>query len=267
MMFAPPREQNKINQVLGEVAKWMGEAAYSVLQFTDQHVWDLISDTRVPEKDLERQLKFYSVKAENSLVLLDRLLRSPSHEGVTVTRIRKLTEHGWSRNEVTLIVLPTSFFTEDKPSAYLSVLKAQLTQIFNYIKLNPAKKYQHFSKLLTKRLLITNLIASLVLEQSLCMIVNWINEGSQLSERLAFYERIRGISAFLKIEEKPEPTIEELPSNLQPNAGSRKELQKSISRLKQAKTDRTPIAHLLPSENELEYCRSFERKTHKYSLG
>jgi hypothetical protein len=67
------------------------------------------------------------------------------------------------------------------------VAKSQLTQIFNYIKLNPAKKYQHFSKLLTKRLPITNAVASLVLEQSLCMVVNWINETDNLTERLSFY--------------------------------------------------------------------------------
>lgn len=75
-------------------------------------------------------------------------------------------------------MLPEIYFSSKlKTNEYLSIVKSQLTQIFNYIKLNPAKKYQHFSKLLTKRLPITNAIASLVLEESLCMAVNWVNEG------------------------------------------------------------------------------------------
>jgi len=58
------------------------------------------------------------------------------------------------------------------------MVRSQLSQIFNYLKVNTNKKYQHFSKLLTKRLPITNTIASLVLEESLCMVVSWINDGS-----------------------------------------------------------------------------------------
>jgi hypothetical protein len=83
---------------------------------------------------------------------------------------------------------------------YLGVVKSQLTQILNYIKLNPNKKYQHFSKLLTKRLPVTNIIASLILEQSCSLVLNWINGGStsNLSERFSFYEKIRGLSALLK---------------------------------------------------------------------
>lgn len=50
-----------------------------------------------------------------------------------------------------------------KNNDFLGVCKSQLTQIFNYIKLNPANKYQHFSKLVTKRLPVTNIIASIVL--------------------------------------------------------------------------------------------------------
>lgn len=67
-------------------------------------------------------------------------------------------------NELNLIVLPEAYFNNNlKSNDYLSIVKSQLTQIFNYIKLNPKNKYQHFSKLLTKRLPVTNVIASLVL--------------------------------------------------------------------------------------------------------
>lgn len=121
--------------------------------------------------------------------------------------------------------MPEQFFSPaSKSSDYLSIVKSQLTQIFNYIKLNPAKKYQHFSKLLTKRLPATNAIASLVLEKSLCMVVNWINEGSSdcLGERLAFYEKIRGLSAFLKIEENYKPIILDPPFQYNSNTASRK---------------------------------------------
>ena len=33
LLFARPREQEKTTQIIGEIVKWMGEAAYSALQF------------------------------------------------------------------------------------------------------------------------------------------------------------------------------------------------------------------------------------------
>lgn len=88
------------------------------------------------------------------------------------------------------MVLPEAYFSPNlKSNEYLSIVKSQLTQIFNYIKLNPSKKYQHFSKLLTKRLPATNVVASLVLERSCSLVINWMNEGSAetLAERISFY--------------------------------------------------------------------------------
>ena len=87
-------------------------------------------------------------------------------------------------------MLPEAFFNRNlKSNDYLSIFKSQITQIFNYIKLNPKKKYEHFSKLLTKRLPVTNVIASLILEKSCSLVVNWMNEGNpeNLGERVTFY--------------------------------------------------------------------------------
>jgi hypothetical protein len=79
-------------------------------------------------------------------------------------KLRKIGRNELENNEINLIVLPEAFFNRNlKSNDYLSIVKSQLTQIFNYIKLNPKKKYEHFSKLLTKRLPVTNIVASLVL--------------------------------------------------------------------------------------------------------
>lgn len=69
-----------------------------------------------------------------------------------------------SKNEVNLICFPEEFFSPSlKSNDFLALCKSQLSQIFNYIKLNPANKYQHFSKLLTKRMPVTNVLANLIL--------------------------------------------------------------------------------------------------------
>ena len=47
---------------------------------------------------------------------------------------------------------------------------------------------------------------------------------------------------------------------------NKNEKPSKINISKMAKTDRTPIAAFQEDQSELEYCRSFERKTHKYSI-
>jgi hypothetical protein len=101
-----------------------------------------------------------------------------------------------------LLILPPAFHSESKRSNkdYLTTVKSQLTQIFNYIKLNPNQRYQHFSKLLTKRLPATNAIAELILQDSASMVLNWVGEGTpaERKQRLVFYDRIGGISPLLR---------------------------------------------------------------------
>jgi hypothetical protein len=138
---------------------------------------------------------------------------------ISIVKIRKIIKGQPSSNELTLIILPESFFSPQlKSSDYLSVARSQLTQIFNFIKLNPAKKYQHFSKLLTKRLPVTNVIASLLLEQSMCMVVNWVNEGAHLTERFAFYDKLKGLTPLLKVEDSRKTTVAELPFEISTSA-------------------------------------------------
>jgi hypothetical protein len=69
------------------------------------------------------------------------------------------------------------FSTSLKLNEFLGVCKSQLTQIFNFIKLSPANKYQHFSKVVTKRMPATNILAALILEHTATIVINWMNEG------------------------------------------------------------------------------------------
>jgi hypothetical protein len=161
------------------------------------------------------------------------------------------------------VCLPEEFFSPaPKPTDNLLLCKSQLVQILNYIKLNPSNKYQHFSKVLTKRLPATNLLAGLLLEKTATCVINWINEGTPvlIQERLSFYDKMREITVLLRKEEGPLPAVDELPSGF---ALYRQDRSKK-SELK-PKTDRTPVA-AFDEESELDYCRSFERKTHKYSI-
>jgi hypothetical protein len=109
---------------------------------------------------------------------------------------------------------------------------------------------------------LTNVLASLILEHSATMVVNWINEGTAavIHERLAFFDRMREVSVLLKREEGTAAVVSDLPNEFKQ---SRQERQHKKP-IKVAKTDRTPVAAF--EESELDYCRSFERKTHKYSI-
>jgi hypothetical protein len=131
---------------------------------------------------------------DNLIAFLDRMLRGQPKGTIALVKIRSFQSGSPSNNEINLISFPEEFFSSAlKPSDFLSLCKSQLTQIFNYIKLNPSNKYQHFSKLLTKRMPVTNILAGLVLEQTASFVINWMNEGgpAAIHERLSFYDKMR----------------------------------------------------------------------------
>lgn len=106
--------------------------------------------------------------------------------------------------------MPEDFFSPSlKLNEFLGLCKSQLTQIFNYIKLSPANKYQHFSKVVTKRMPVTNILAGLLLETTATLVVNWMNEGGNgiIHERLSFYDKMKEISVLLKKEEGTLPLL------------------------------------------------------------
>ena len=80
----------------------------------------------------------------------------------------------------------------------------------------------------------------------MCMVINWVNEGSHLPERLAFYDKLRGLTALLKVEETRKVCVVDLPFEL--GSASRKEQGRSRV-AKPSKTERTPVAQLLSEEN------------------
>ena len=45
----------------------------------------------------------------------------------------------------------------------------------------------------------------------MCMVVNWVNEGAHLAERFAFYDKLKGLTPLLKVEESKKTTVAELP--------------------------------------------------------
>lgn len=154
-----------------------------------------------------------------------------------------------------------------KASSYLGTTKSQLGQIFNYLKLNHQKRYQHFSKLLTKRLPSTNIIAHLILEEAACLMVNFVSgQPQEIQELFSFFDKFRGVSSFIKKGElRKEVKLLEMPSGV----GGQSRKSRSPLRVKQlpnSQTERTPISGLEEESSELEYCRSLERKTHKYSI-
>lgn len=65
----------------------------------------------------------------------------------------------------------------------------------------------------------------------------------------------------LKKEEGYLPAVSDLPNNFHLSRNEKS----GRNEIKATKTDRTPVA-TFEEESELDYCRSFERKTHKYSI-
>lgn len=105
LLFSRVKDQEKTTQLIDEIVKWMGDAAYCSLQFGEQDIREIVGDGKIAERDIQNRLKFYKVKEENGLVFLDKVIRE-GKESINVIKIRKIEENLASINEVNLIVLP-----------------------------------------------------------------------------------------------------------------------------------------------------------------
>ena len=177
----------------------------------------------------------------NLIAFLDKMLRGQIKSTITVIKLRSLRSGLPSPNELNLISLPEDFFSASlKLNEFLGLCKSQLNQIFNYIKLSPSNKYQHFSKVVTKRMPATNILAGLLLETSGTVVINWMNEGNAtIYERLLFYDKMRELSVLLK---KEEGTVALLVNDLPNDFKLSRHEKPTKNTIKAAKTDRTPVA-------------------------
>ena len=122
-------------------------------------------------------MKYYRMPKDSFMNIVESLIKG-KNATIKLIKLKHQTNDSYT-STVSLILLPSDFFEgSNRSNSYLSATKSQLTQIFNYLKHNSSKRYQHFSKLITKRLPSTNLIAHLILENSACFIVNYVGEGS-----------------------------------------------------------------------------------------
>ena len=80
-------------------------------------------------------------------------------------------------SELHLTLLPSEMFTTECDPPY-SLMKTQLIQLLNYIKMNPSKRYEHISKLITKRLPMTNFLTKILMSDSCNLLVTFINSSN-----------------------------------------------------------------------------------------
>lgn len=72
-------------------------------------------------------------------------------------------------------MLPDQFLNLNSKNQVLQLVRKQISQILNYLKLNPSKRYEQISKLITKRHWITNVLNDLFLGESVNFIFNFVN--------------------------------------------------------------------------------------------
>ena len=77
-------------------------------------------------------------------------------------------------NELRLIMLPSKLLSEHVDDPTLKLVKNQFTQLLNYIKTNPNKRYENINNMLPKRFPIVTFLAEILLSDSANFIINWI---------------------------------------------------------------------------------------------
>ena len=84
------------------------------------------------------------------------------------------------------------------------MIKNQINQILNYIKVNPQKRYEHISKLITKRHPMTNYLTKILMSDSTNLVINRVNDGKSnlVSGRLDFYDKISVLKNLMKKTDK-----------------------------------------------------------------
>ena len=110
-----------------------------------------------------------------------------------------------SQSELRVILLPTDFLDTNSRNQSLQLVRKQISQILNYLKLNPSKRYEQINKLITKRHYLTNLLSELLLGESTNFVVNFVNQENQRNNgesvtlgRFEFFDKLNGIKNFVR---------------------------------------------------------------------
>ena len=102
-------------------------------------------------ESLEKDQPFYEVSAKDIL----KLCHSFDQETIKILKLMNRNRPAQLR----IILLPERMMNSQTDDAGLKIVKSQLTQILNYIKTYPNKKYENINKLLPKRYPTTTAIA------------------------------------------------------------------------------------------------------------
>ena len=113
--------------------------------------------------------------------------------------------------QLRIVLLPEAMINSQVDEPSLKIVRSQLTQILNYIKTYPNKKYENINKLLPKRYPTTTAIAEILLYDSANFVINWatdnLNNKSLVNGRFDLYDRFFGVSNLIKKVPPTKPTI------------------------------------------------------------
>lgn len=171
-----------------------------------------------------------------------------------------------------VVMLPTAMLGGQVEDAYLKIVRSQLTQILNYIKTYPNKKYENINKLLPKRYPTTTAIAEILLYDSANYILNWVTDNKEskptVNGRFDFFDRFAGISNLIKKVPRPSQNTKIIKRSQSQSRVSHPQLKspratKLSSNFSGVKNEidetktRTHLRQESHSMSELEYCRTF----------
>jgi hypothetical protein len=98
LVFALPREQGRLTQLLSEVVKMVGDCAVSPAQFSEQGITETVGGCRLSERDFDGRLKYYRVEEGSLIAFLDRMLRPHPRAAVALVKLRSLQGNNPSAN-------------------------------------------------------------------------------------------------------------------------------------------------------------------------
>ena len=104
--------------------------------------------------------------------------------------------------ELRIILFPEAIMRSHAEDPNLKIVRSQLTQILNYIRSYPNKKYENINKLLPKRYPTTSAIAQILLYDSANYIINWVTDNSANKDtangRFDFFDKFSGLNNLIK---------------------------------------------------------------------
>jgi hypothetical protein len=91
VLFGMPREQGRLTQLLGEIAKLVGDCACSAACFNEQGIVDGVSGGKLAERDFEGgRLKYYRTMESTLIAFLDKMLRGQTKGTISLIKVRSL---------------------------------------------------------------------------------------------------------------------------------------------------------------------------------